>query len=611
MFNFRFLFIFFNCLIYSELRNILKYLKLIRSIIRDYNIFKLIIFFFNKNVNPYSSKDLEKLLNTNKNYWEKKRKENNSDGILVECFINQQLANMSNMLLCKYLEKIYKTTSSAIIRKYDFKTEVILKSFQIDKIYKYEFGGVFNRIKYIYLSSKIISKLKTTKDLYNFKLQEIDLGLTVYDTWIRYSKIPSTDKININMVYILANALHTKEYFERIIKNNKIKHLVQAEKQFVPLSIFFQVALKKNVKVYARDGFSKFTVRIFSNFKERNYTKIKFSSLALKKVLVSFGKNKINKMLNEYYNFLKKNNLYGKSWANAVQNKSEIKLWENKIDGDESLSKNNVTLSNKSLKIYYKDEISKKFQWDKNKKIISIFFPYLIDGIYQNGRRNLYIDNYRWILNTLKEAKKIDKYNWILKEHPQEIRYQTKTDLDQVVSKITQNYPHIKKVPLDVNPKSIINFTDLAIVCNGTTALEYQAFGKKVLIAENSYYNHFGFKKIPQNIKEYIKVLNNLEKIKLPTNSEILKAKTFLLTQIKLSKTNCNMMPNSKPNYESRMNKRDENMFWKDFTSNLKKNKIKNDPFFKMFDCQIKSKNQHTFNFNQFFSKKIKIRDLL
>ena len=71
------------------------------------------------------------------------------------------------------------------------------------------------------------------------------------------------------------------------------------------------------------------------------------------------------------------------------------------------------------------------------------------------------------------------------------------------------------------------------------------------------------------------------------------------------------MMPNSKPNYESRMNKRDENMFWKDFTSNLKKNKIKNDPFFKMFDCQIKSKNQHTFNFNQFFSKKIKIRDLL
>ena len=38
----------------------------------------------------------------------------------------------------------------------------------------------------------------------------------------------------------------------------------------------------------------------------------------------------------------------------------------------------------------------------------------------------------------------------------------------------------------------------------------------------------------------------------------------------------CNLIPLSKPNYESRMNMRDEDMFWKDFTQNLKKiNNIK------------------------------------
>ena len=46
---------------------------------------------------------------------------------------------------------------------------------------------------------------------------------------------------------------------------------------------------------------------------------------------------------------------------------------------------------------------------DHEKKIITIFFPYLIDGIYQNGRRNLFIDNFKWIFHTLNVIKKIKK----------------------------------------------------------------------------------------------------------------------------------------------------------------------------------------------------------
>ena len=152
------------------------------------------------------------------------------------------------------------------IRKNDFKSEVILRSFNIKKIYKYKFGGFIERIRYIFLASKLISKFKNTKDLYNLKVDDIDVGLTTYDAWIRYSRIPTSENINIIMVYILANALHAKNYYERLIKNENIKHLVQAEKQFVPLSISFQVALKNKVKVYAKEGFNKITIRIYSNF---------------------------------------------------------------------------------------------------------------------------------------------------------------------------------------------------------------------------------------------------------------------------------------------------------------------------------------------------------
>ena len=74
----------------------------------------------------------------------------------------------------------------------------------------------------------------------------------------------------------------------------------------------------------------------------------------------------------------------------------------------------------------------------------------------------------------------------------------------------------------------------------------------------------------------------------------------------------CNLIPLSKPNYESRMNMRDEDMFWKDFTQNLKKNKnFVNDPFYKMLKVQIENNNQHTYNFKEFFSKEVKINDIL
>ena len=171
---------------------------------------------------------------------------------------------------------------------------------------------------------------------------------------------------------------------------------------------------------------------------------------------------------------------------------------------------------------------------------------------------------------------------------------------------------HIKKTPLNINPDSIIDLTDVAVTCNGTAALEYQSFGKKVLIAENAYYNHFGFKKIPKNFNEYKNLLNNIEKIKQPNKLEITKAKTILLTHLKLSKTMCNLIPLSKPNYETRMNMKDEDMFWKDFTQNLKRNKnFVNDPFYKMFKVQVQNNNQHTYNFKEFFSKEVKINDIL
>ena len=68
---------------------------------------------------------------------------------------------------------------------------------------------------------------------------------------------------------------------------------------------------------------------------------------------------------------------------------------------------------------------------------------------------------------------------------------------------IEKNNPHIRKCPQDLNASSLTKITDIALTCHGTAGLEYQSFGKPAVTAERSLYNHFGFKKLPKNKKEY------------------------------------------------------------------------------------------------------------
>ena len=75
--------------------------------------------------------------------------------------------------------------------------------------------------------------------------------------------------------------------------SENIKNLVQAEKQFVPLSILFQTSLKNNVKIYSRDGFNKITTRIYSQFKQRHDTKIKFSTKMLQNIITKLLKKEL------------------------------------------------------------------------------------------------------------------------------------------------------------------------------------------------------------------------------------------------------------------------------------------------------------------------------
>ena len=601
---------FFCCFFLTELSIIKKKIGYLKFFFKEIDIIKFIYYTFDKKTNPFKSQKFKKYLKKNNSYWESKTNNGKTKNkkILIENYINHPYHSINNILIGKYLNIIKNHELIGLLRKNDLRGKFLFKSFGITKIHYFNYGGILKRIFYILKAIIILNRVSSFKNFLNFKISKIDVGLLTYDTFLRYTRKPTCNKFEIRLINFFAQALYSIEYYRKILKDKNIEGLVQAEKQFIPLNVLFQsFLLSKKRKIYSRIGTDKLCVRIFSNFNQRHENKASFSKKLLNNLFLDHKKIIIRK-IDRYFKFQFKNKFYGKTWAPLVENNKKVisrwkKNWEkNKLD--------NKVINKIQTKEFTRIELCKKFNWDIDTKIITIFLPHMIDGNYNQGLKNLYIDNYSWTINTINLLKNFKHVNWIIREHPEEKRYNTISKFPNFLEIIEKNNPHIRKCPKDLNAFSLTKITDVALTCHGTAGLEYQSFGIPVIIAEKSLYNHFGFKKSPKNQKEYIKILKNVHKVKRPNDSNIIKAKTFLLTNYEISKTICTFIPENLPIFESRMNTLDTDKFWTLLGNKVNKFDHKNDPFFLMFKKQIFLKNRHTINFDSYKMKNKKLNDL-
>ena len=601
---------FFGCIVISEISNFKKKIEYIKYFFNEIDIRKFVIYLFDKKTYPFKSLQFEKFIRKNIKYWKSvsRSKKFTCKKILIENYINHPYHSINNIIIGKYLNIIKNHEAVGLLRKNDLRGKFLFNSFGITHVHYYHYGGFFMRVFYTFKAIIVIARFRSFNEFLKFKINKIDIGLLTYDTFLRYTRKPTCSEFELRLINFFGQALYSLDYYNKILSDKNIETLVQAEKQFIPLNILFQTfLLSEKRKIYSRIGTDKLCVRTFTNFSQRHENKASFSKKLLNYLFLNHQKTIINK-INKYFEFQFKNKFYGKTWAPLVQNNKKIilrwkKNWEkNKL--------NNKILQKIQTRDKTRNELCKKFYWDKNKKIVTIFLPHLIDGNYNQGIKNLYIDNYSWTINTIKLLQKLNHVNWIIREHPEEKRYSTISKIPKFLNMIEKNYPHIRKCPQDLNASSLTKITNIALTCHGTAGLEYQSFGKPAITAERSLYNHFGFKKLPKNRKEYAQLLKNIHKIKKPSFNDIVKAKTFLMTNYEISKTNCEFIPENLPIFESRMDKTSTDKFWTLLLNKVNSFNYKVDPFFLMFKEQIFLKNRHTINFNNLNFKIKKFDDL-
>ena len=567
--------IFFICISLHYKKKINVFIKYINYFFNEIIIINFFInYFFGTRKNIFRLPELNNFIAKNKEFWEKKYsfKKNENKKILVENFINQPAYTMSNAIIAVYLRNIFKYKIVGLLRKGDYVGKAIFNSYGIKDINYYQNLNILQRLKSVYLSLKLIKNSKDIDSFCKIKYKNLNVGLSSYDSYVRYTGQPSLKFINSELVYFLSDSIGACIFFNKFLNKKKIKLSVQAETAFSPPNNLFQSCLKKKIKVFSRLGTNNFSIRIYKKWKERYTYRANFDQKLFEKI---YSNHRIH-CVKKYEYFFKK----------------EIK--DGKFGFDVSVSD-----KIKKTKLINKKNIKKIFKWG-DKKIAVVFLHHFIDGNFHSGPRKSFRDNYTWAKLTMNALPKIKNVNWIIKPHPSQYIYKSKDNLQKEIDDLANNNDHIKVFPKQFTQSSLLDIADFAITSHGTVAIEYLTRGTGTVFCDSSYYSNLRFMKMYKGQNNYLKILKNLDKIKRPTKNIMDRAKTFLYIRHHLVKSNCSLL--SQHSITRGINKK---KFWSQNVDRLKKFNFKNDELYKMFKIQLKLELVHSLNLN-----KLKIKNL-
>ena len=157
--NIYYIFLFFSYLIKENLK---KFRDLV-VILTRFRVIHYIIFLVNRDTNPFRDKLFRKFIISNKKKWIKNKVNNidkSKDNILVSSWIYSHPAGaVGESMIGKYVSDYYNYNQIGFILKGDIGSEVVLRSYGINKIIYLDKNNLFLRLNFFLKAIKIIIKL--------------------------------------------------------------------------------------------------------------------------------------------------------------------------------------------------------------------------------------------------------------------------------------------------------------------------------------------------------------------------------------------------------------------------------------------------------------------
>ena len=238
--------------------------------------------------------------------------------------------------------------------------------------------------------------------------------------------------------------------------------------------------------------------------------------------------------------------------------------------------------------------ISKKSKYSK----LGLFAPHSFSDTNHGWGKIIFRDYYTHFVETLEILSKNKKTLWLIKPHPARHYYKEEGVIENVLK--TQGFENIFLCPEDITPKSAIIAADIFVTGRGSMGLESACFGRKAILAGESFYSDLGLTYNPKNKEEYEKSIMKVSDNKLAKSKIILAKKAFYSQAFKNSSIDSKIFPIKNYiniNLRSKIVKQEKSSRKDDYLLNLNKrlkgNSILEDMMFKSFKFKILSEFKH------------------
>jgi len=447
-------------------------------------------------INILNSYRYLKIFFFNKKIFKKIKIKNNNTKILCEFS-----GNKSNQVAFSYLINFLKNKYACEVQSYLFIKKnstlknfyfyirtffildnfLILKSFQVDKFF------LVKKDKEIGICAKnyfdqIIDSINTKQDLINLKIDNINIGDLIYDSFLKDNSIPTLNISDNKLKNYILESLNIYFFWKNYFKKNVIKAVIISDTTYVS-SMIARMSTMYNIETFQCGWFNIHKIKSVQNnlFQKFLFYKSDFDNLTndQKEISMNISRARLDKRMNG---------------GIGIDNM----IYTDKTSFHSNFMNNNV--------------LSKS----KKKKILIAAHDFT-DAPHAYGvDSNLFADFSDWI-NFLYDLSKETKYEWYIKSHP----HQSKSS-DDIFENFIKNKKSFIKIPKSTSHLQIAKEgIDCVLTVYGTIAWEY-AYFKIPVISASKFNPHicYDFNLCAKSIQEYKEQVLNFDKYKINFNKD-------------------------------------------------------------------------------------------
>jgi hypothetical protein len=324
----------------------------------------------------------------------------------------------------------------------------------------------------------IKSKIKTKDGLFNLEIMGLDVGVDIYETYLRTYLKPTVDLNDPKLIYIVKKAILLIIFWVEYFKKEKVAAVIVSHDMYIQYNLICKVAYSFDIPVYLPNilgaTYAKKPYSCYTYFRE--YRK-EFNKLSEpeKEQGVFLAKKQINKKMN-----------------------GEV----------------GVDMPYSTKTAFHKNYAeSRALKESSNVKVLIAS-----NCFYDNPHgyeKMLFRDYYEWLFFLGGISQKTN-YDWYLKMHPDPMPG-TVEDMEKILS----NFPNIKFLSNETSHFQLIEEgIDVVLTTMGSVGHEYPLFGIPVVNAGYNPHIAYDFNMHPVSIDSYKETLLKLDNLNLNINTD-------------------------------------------------------------------------------------------